>query len=112
MIGTHEIETSGGRISLALSFNAMCAIEQESKRTFADVLGHMNSGSISDIRLVFWASMRSAKPGVTLDEAGNVIDEIGFGEVMKALTEVISASGLIEKDAPAKNPKARPTKAG
>ena len=112
MLGSYEVEVNGERLVLALSMNAMCAAEQESGKSFSQILTAMNGGEFGSIRLLFWAVLRKAKPGLTMDDAGEMIDQMGLTTVIKSLTRVIENSGLIEKDANAKNPPARRTKAG
>ena len=57
--------------------------------TFADVLIQSKKGSTRAMRAVFWASLRKFHPKVTLEQAGDLMDQadgnVSFAEKLAAL---------------------------
>lgn len=94
--------------TLLLDFNALCLLE--------DPLPGITSGgvdlkSFKTIRLVFWAALQAYHPGLTEEEAGNILWAIGVDKGAGYLQEGFEAAfGQAEGGVPPANPpKPRPS---
>lgn len=94
--------------TLLLDFNALCLLEDPLPGI---TNGDVDLKSFKTIRLVFWAALQAHHPGLTEDEAGNVLWAIGVEKGADFLQQGFEAAfGTVEGGAsPANPPKPRPS---
>ncbi|RYC10074.1 hypothetical protein [Ciceribacter ferrooxidans] len=88
----------GERLDLKLAANEWCELEDEHGKSTDEILtdffGMVESGKlrIKMLRSLFRASLSSAKPGLTLQGAGDIMAKMDLVEVGRIVGEVIVAS--------------------
>lgn len=96
--GVISEEILGERLALRLSANEWCELEDEHGKSTDEILKDfvtmVQDGNlrVTLLRSLFRASLAMAKPGITLDEAGNLMAEIGLPEAGRIVGEVIKAA--------------------
>lgn len=96
----------GTDLVLRLDVNAICEIEAEfdtDMSSIDQVIG--DSPRMTDIRRLYWAVLRSQKPGITVQEVGEAMSAAGIDRAGDLFREAAEAAGLgaAEKDEPGKN---------
>src|SRR5262245_54422767 len=79
--GEVGFEADGKAYTLVFTFNAMCALESQlDGETFAGVAAAMVSGRLKamHIRAMIWAGLQRDHKGVTVNQAGDLVDDIGL----------------------------------
>lgn len=73
--GEATFEAEGRTWRLRFDFNAMADFEAEAGKGAFDVLEAMQTGKAkaTEIRLLFWATLREHHPEITIREAGRMI---------------------------------------
>lgn len=77
--GEVEFDAVGQRWRLVYSFNALCALEEQTGRGFAELsksLADPAKVRLADIRAVLWAGLIDNHPSVTIKQVGDIIGEI------------------------------------
>lgn len=90
--GETAIDIGGVSYTLKLSYNSLCEAETQSGKTSTELMGELEGGSMTAIRLLFWASLLASSPKMTISQAGDLIDEATPAKVMSALTTCIRAA--------------------
>ncbi|MBI6628325.1 DUF3445 domain-containing protein [Pontibaca salina] len=91
MIGI-EFKAGGGDYTLAMTTNAMARYEEAAGESMIRAFDRMQDDpSITVIRRLFWSAVR---PQITEDEAGDLIDEIGFDQTIKLIEGAAEKSPL------------------
>lgn len=86
----------GGRtLTLRLTINAMIAVQKQFSTettpvTFTDLARRMENGDIEAVRGVFWGALLRHQPEMTLDQAGDLIDEVGGLGALNAVMKEVS----------------------
>ena len=83
--GEVEFEAGGRTRTLRLDTNAMCELEAEFDLGIMRVLAHLELGRMTDLRRIFRVCLVG---GATIEEATEIIDEIGG---------YLAAADLLEK---------------
>jgi len=65
----------GKTYTMVLDFNALAEFEDATGKNAADVLDSPESMNISLARSLFWAGLQRHHPGLTLHEAGDILQE-------------------------------------
>lgn len=65
----------GKTYTMVLDFNALAEFEDATGKNAAEVLDSPESMSISLARKLFWAGLQRHHPGLTLHEAGDILQE-------------------------------------
>jgi hypothetical protein len=83
---------------LRYSFNALCRLEERAGADLSEVISRsLKPGSqYTAIRLLMWAGVA----GITLEEAGDIIEEVGRAEAERLITEAIKLAFPINDDEP------------
>lgn len=80
--GETDIEFEGERLTLKLTTNSICDLEEATGLGVIKVMAKLQSGvemQVRDIRIILWALMLDAKPDATLEEAGRAADAFKGG---------------------------------
>lgn len=90
MPGGVEFEAGGKRRVLRYSMNALVRLEEATGRSVTELGELLGEGArMTDVRLMFWAALDGAP---TLDEAGDVMDEIGLDRAGRLISEAFQAA--------------------
>jgi hypothetical protein len=102
--GTVTVPFNGGQIALAMTFNAICALEDHCGKTIGEVLADfvaLGERKLVDMRLirsVIWVGMLKDQPAATLIDAGNLCEALGVDRLNDTVTAVFETSGLLDAD--------------
>lgn len=85
---------------LRYGFNAFCAFEEKSNKGLAEI---GKNPKMSDMRVLLWAGLIHEDKKLTLERAGNLVDEYiqeggTFQDLMEITTKALNASGIIKDD--------------
>lgn len=106
--GEHALVINSRTYVLKLTTNAVCEMETLSGRTFDQVLLRISHGSLSDVRLFFWAALQPHQPKITLVDVGNLIDAAGgLGAIKTQLDALLNLNTEEAKGAEANPPEAQ-----
>lgn len=78
--GEVSFDADGTSYTLHFSTNALCELEAEldlGLMQIAALLGKPDKLTMRHVRLLFWAGLRDRHEGVTLTDAGRIMDAIG-----------------------------------
>lgn len=92
--GDGAIEIAGKRAVLRFTTNALCAAEEAAGYGVPEMARRLRDGTmfLSDFRALMWAGLLHERPGLTLEAAGMLMDEIGMDELECAILEAFIAS--------------------
>jgi hypothetical protein len=88
--GEVPFDLDGKSYKLAYSINALCELEDQMGKSvveIADLLSKPERLHVSAVRTLFWAGLLDNHPGVTPEEAGNIMTGLG----------IVPALGLVAK---------------
>ena len=89
MRGRVHFNAGGRDLELRFTTNALCRIEEKTGKAFGEIAAALAGNvRISDLRVLFWAGVDLP----TLDEAGNIIDDLGMARAVELLGEAITAA--------------------
>lgn len=93
MIGTVEFQVGGKTHSMRLSTNAQVRYQRAAGETLLAGLGEIENdpNDTERLRRLIWASM-SHIDGLTEDDAGDIMDEMGIEQAIQRLTEAVTAA--------------------
>ena len=116
--GIVPIEAGGETYRLQFTVNGMCALEEETGESllvfFKRMQGSFANGEfrISDVRMLIWAGLQEHHDGLTVKEAGRLVQEAGGPEVvMEHLERAVVAASPDDKKAAGGGKKKRATAA-
>lgn len=115
--GELSLDLPDGRsYTLVMNTNAMAAIEEKTGGgwdAFFERVSNPSRARIQDLRLVVWGMTRKYHPELTIEQIGDLIDEVGGASGMSALIgQPVSESVTPDpKDVTSLEVPARPTKA-
>ncbi|MGG7518841.1 GTA-gp10 family protein [Allorhizobium undicola] len=110
-------EINGERYEFRLAANEWCELEAEFGQTTGEILqqfsaeGEAGKFNMSRLRSLFRAALLRGQPSVTIQEAGDLISEIGIPAAGALIVDVVKASMPQQEDGGAGKPKAAGTKA-
>lgn len=82
-------EAGGSTRELRFTANNLCRLEEATGRGVTEIAAGMANGMrISDLRMMLWAGI----DGISLDQAGEIIDEIGFERIGDLIGEAFTAA--------------------
>ena len=112
--GEMIVEALGEKWTWRLTTNAMIQVEDLAARPFLAMVAEMSTddASMRTLRLIIWGCMIEAHPDMTLEKAGEIIDDMGglegvaetfvtLQERTFKMSEAVESEG--EKPAPAVN---------
>lgn len=84
--GEIEVEFGERKVTLKLTANAMCMLEEETDRPLGQILAdfenlvkHPEKVKIADLRVIFWATMLEDWPEATVKDAGDLMTSLDGG---------------------------------
>lgn len=107
--GEVSVDVGGRSLTLKIGTNAMCEIEAATGKTITEIgrlLGSEETASIELMRVVFWGALQHHHEGLTLKDAGNLIDEIGPSEIGPLIGRAFEAAFPAAKGGKENPPKA------
>lgn len=88
-----SLEALGRSWTLRFSTNAFCDLEDATGLGVTKIVETLQTDpSVRFIRTCFWATLRQDTPELTLEQAGDVVDEIGFVHAAALLGEAFAAA--------------------
>ena len=91
--------------TLRFGVNALIALQDELGQSLDQLVkrvqGDSMAVSLRDLRVMLWSGLVTHHAGITLAQAGEIIDDAGMEVVAKALNEAVQASSVQE---PSGNP--------
>lgn len=93
--GEVDVAVDGKTYTLRLNANALCELEtllssREERVTFQQVVSWCAAGQLLAVRALLWAALRAYHPGVTLQDAGELMTRIDG--LAPKLLEALAAS--------------------
>lgn len=89
-------ETPFGDTGLALQFstNAICEFETALGQKFIAAIKALDGGEPGFVlmRLLVWAGLRAARPDLSVEGAGDLIDSVGLKPAMEAVGVAVRAA--------------------
>lgn len=108
--GESALEAGGKTYKLVFDINSLCTAEEELGMDVDMLLVKYASGTSTRlVRGLIWAALQKHHP-CSVDEAGDIISEVGFQESKQALEKAMVVA-MPPKEVEQKNPRKR-TKAG
>lgn len=106
--GEVALQHDGKTYTMVLDINALAEFEDATGMDPGEVLDNPKTMSLSLARKLFWAGLQKHHPGLTLREAGDILQE-NFGKLGKAMATVTPEprAGNVEGAAKAKRPRRR-----
>lgn len=91
MRGRVSFEADGETHELRYTSNALCRLEDATGKTIMQLGREIESGGedgsvIKAIRLMLWGGLPE---GTTLDQAGDILDAVGFAQAAELIAEAI-----------------------
>jgi hypothetical protein len=82
--GEREFEAYGKRYVLKFSANALAELEAALGIPILAMADRFSAGNagVRELRALLWAGLSEGQPGMTLLDAGRLIDEVGIREVI------------------------------
>lgn len=88
-------EVAFGDRKLRFTTNGICVVEARTKTNMAQILVDLEEGKIPDfltVRLVIWAGLLAGDKDMTIETAGEVLDQVGYLEAIKIAKEAMLAA--------------------
>lgn len=92
--GETSVEIGGKTYVLCYGMNACAELENHLGRSFPEIVAELQSWKenperirVTTVRALLWAGLRRRHSSVTLEQAGDLIDEIGFSNVWQPVNE-------------------------
>ncbi len=90
--GEVAIQAGGQTYTLKFSTNAICEAESVSGKSFGELCLEIQKADFRAMRALLWAGLRPAHKDVTLDMAGDILDEVEPLEIREKLDKAIELS--------------------
>ena len=101
--GTVTFEVGGETKRLRFTINALCALEEKTGSNVLQIAGELSYGvSMATLRAMFWAGMVGGN--LTLEQAGDLIDNIGVARARVIAGEAFAATFPVADEDDNKNP--------
>ncbi|ANZ45453.1 hypothetical protein [Cloacibacillus porcorum] len=93
-----EIEINSRKYFIEYGQNALCALEDQMKESIPEIMDSLSKepekrlSSFRFTRALFWAGLKSRRRNITLEEAGDILEQSGseYMNVIKIAIEEIS----------------------
>ncbi|MZR14224.1 hypothetical protein GQE99_14470 [Maritimibacter sp. DP07] len=95
MRGGIEFRALGELRTLRFSINAICRIEESTGKPIAELANIGANAKLQDIRAMFWGAL---EPQVTVEEAGEIMDELGLNRSAELIGEAFEKAFPEEAD--------------
>lgn len=92
--GEASFEADGVSYTLRFDQNALCAIEYETAQPHADTLTKLIGKRYwaSAARVTLWAGLKKHHPGITLDEAGDILKPENQAAALMAISAALTSA--------------------
>jgi hypothetical protein len=88
-----EVGIPGTEYVLRFSTNDFASAETETGENIMAVLGSLgDTPPARHLRLLFWCGLRHQDPAITIERAGEIMDEVGLSAVATAIGAAIKAA--------------------
>ncbi len=87
--GEVSLEIGGTSYTLKFSTNALCVAEKVSGQKISALMDDLGEGSLNAVRALFTAAMAKHMPNMTVEQAGDLLDEATVPVVTAKLTEAL-----------------------
>lgn len=107
--GEITIKTPSGKpYTFRPSFNAQCAAEKLTGQFYDEITREAARGSSTAMRVLLWSALQAHHGAEiqTLEQAGDLIQELGFGEVMGTFAELAKVNAPASQGEDGENPPA------
>lgn len=102
--GEVSFEASGKTWTLKMGTNAWCLVESELGVDMSKI--DLNDLSMTRTRVFFWATLRHHHKDVSVEQAGELMDDIGTARSVQLMTEALALQAPEAKAGDARPPKA------
>lgn len=102
--GEFQIVIGGQTYVLAMAFNGLIDLQQLFAKdgampTIASILLRAQHGDLEAVRAVFWATLRRHHPDITVQQAGDLIQDAGgVGSVDSMIVNAVDAASPDKRD--------------
>lgn len=76
--------------TLKFSTNAMCELEERLNKGLNAIVGNMER--LSTVRALLWAGLQSKHPDITMQKAGEIIDQCGMPAATAIIGKALNAA--------------------
>lgn len=97
--GEVGVTIAGKPYTLVFTTNALCELEDAINRSafaaFAEILQATQNATVlrfTTLRAMLWAALRQNHAGISLKEAGDLMQALGIREVMEAMVKAMTAA--------------------
>jgi hypothetical protein len=105
--GEVSFEAEGRTYTMVFNTNTICELEEETGQTIQALGGQLANPGMRLVRQIVWAGLRKYHPGLSMAEAGDVIDAVGAAQIGEIIGRAFT---LAFPEAPGKS--SSPRKAG
>jgi hypothetical protein len=86
--GEVALDAAGKSYTLKFSTNALCEAENILDKPMAVIMAQLDRLAV--LRVLMWAALQHKQPGVSLQDAGEIMDAAGMKAVVPALTDALN----------------------
>lgn len=99
-----QLELPNG-MKMSLTYNVLCDLEKYIEGDIQEMFAAIDAGKVklSDIRTLFWCALKVHQPKITIEEAGDVVQEYGY-----LLPKLVEVSNPQKGDVPDAGKSSRP----
>jgi hypothetical protein len=93
--GEVSFEADGKEYTLRFSTNALCELEEKLDTNFIEVAKRLSDQAnvrLSLVRAVVWAGLRDRHSEITLEQAGDLISNVGMLKIMQLVAKSFERS--------------------
>lgn len=106
--GQVELVADGRTYTLRLGINQIVELETKLDRSINEIVGLLNDMRrvrLGTLRAVLWASLLESEPDITLEQAGEIIGDVGTDVIGTKIGEALAAAFPPPEKGPKKNPR-------
>lgn len=92
--GEVSILVKGRSLTLRPNLNALCALEERYGKSASDIMYGASQGNMSATRQLLWAYLQKyhADEFQTMEQVGNMVDDVGLDEINRQLSALQDAN--------------------
>ncbi len=97
--GEAKFKVGAKEYKIRFSLNVLCSLEEELGRPLTDLVLEWSQEkvSLSDVRKMIRAALTPNHPEITLEGAGDLMEEAGLETVLEALTTALNRSAISDQ---------------
>ena len=98
-----EVAFKVGEVEYTLKFstNAICELESRLDKGLNTIVANMER--LTTVRAMLWAGLQSKHESITIDRAGDIIDQCGMAAATEAIGKALNAAFPRPDEATSKN---------